>query len=117
MTSAIKIFHNPRCSKSRQTMQLIESIGLVPEVIEYLKQPPGYDELVEVLDLLGMEPRELMRTGEKAYQENNLDDRGLSRDDLINAMIENPILIERPIVIHGGKAIIGRPPEKVRDIL
>ncbi|MGD8933252.1 MAG: arsenate reductase (glutaredoxin) [Gammaproteobacteria bacterium] len=117
MTSAIKIFHNPRCSKSRQTMQLIESSGFIPEVIEYLKQPPGYDELVEVLDLLGMEPRELMRTGEKCYLENNLDDPDLSREDLINAMIENPILIERPIVIRGGKAIIGRPPEKVRDIL
>jgi arsenate reductase len=117
MTSAIKIFHNPRCSKSRQTMQLIESSGFVPEVIEYLKQPPGYDELVQVLDLLGMEPRELMRTGEKTYQENNLDDPGLSREDLIKAMIDNPILIERPIVIHDGRAIIGRPPEKVRDIL
>ncbi|MGD2053020.1 MAG: arsenate reductase (glutaredoxin) [Gammaproteobacteria bacterium] len=117
MTSAIKIFHNPRCSKSRQTMQLIESIGFIPEVIEYLKQPPGYDELAEVLGLLGMEPRELMRSGEKAYQENNLDDPGLSREDLIKAMIDNPILIERPIVIHNGKAIIGRPPEKVREIL
>jgi arsenate reductase len=117
MTPAIKILHNPRCSKSRQTMQLIESSGFVPEVIEYLKQPPGHDELDELLGLLGMEPRELMRSGEKAYRENNLDDPGLSREDLINAMVENPILIERPIVIHDGKAIIGRPPEKVRDIL
>ena len=117
MTSATRIFHNPRCSKSRQTMQLIESSGFVPEVIEYLKQPPTYDDLAEVLDLLGMEPRELMRIQETPYKENNLDDPGLSREELINAMVENPILIERPIVIHDGKAIIGRPPEKVRDIL
>jgi arsenate reductase len=117
MTSAVTIFHNPRCSKSRQTMQLIESSGIAPQVIEYLKQPPGYEDLENVLNLLGMEPRELMRTQEKAYKENNLDDPGLTREDLIKAMIEHPILIERPIVLHNGKAIIGRPPEKVRDIL
>jgi arsenate reductase len=117
MTSAVTIFHNPRCSKSRQTMQLIESSGIAPQVIEYLKQPPEYEYLEKVLNLLGMEPRELMRTQEKAYKENNLDDPGLTREDLIRAMMEHPILIERPIVIHNGKAIIGRPPEKVRDIL
>ena len=117
MTSAVTIFHNPRCSKSRQTMQLIESSGIAPQVIEYLKQPPGYEDLENVLNLLGMGPRELMRTQEKAYKENNLDDPGLTREDLIKAMIEHPILIERPIVLHNGKAIIGRPPEKVRDIL
>jgi len=113
----VTIYHNPRCSKSRQTMQLIESSGIAPQVIEYLKQPPGYEDLENVLNLLGMEPRELMRTQEKAYKENNLDDPGLTREDLIKAMIEHPILIERPIVLHNGKAIIGRPPEKVRDIL
>jgi arsenate reductase len=117
MTSAVKIFHNPRCSKSRQTMQLIDSKDIVPDVIEYLKHPPTYQELAEVLDLLDLEPRELMRTREKAYRENKLDDPDLSREDLINAMIANPILIERPIVIHHGKAVIGRPPEKVLDIL
>lgn len=117
MTSAVTIFHNPRCSKSRQTMQLIESSGIAPQVIEYLKQPPEYEDLENILNLLGMEPRELMRTQEKAYKENNLDDPGLTRDDLIRAMMEHPILIERPIVIHNGKAIIGRPPETVRDIL
>lgn len=117
MTSAVTIFHNPRCSKSRQTMQLIESSGIAPQVIEYLKQPPEYEDLENILNLLGMEPRELMRTQENAYKENNLDDPGLTRDDLIRAMMEHPILIERPIVIHNGKAIIGRPPETVRDIL
>jgi arsenate reductase len=117
MTSAIRIFHNPRCSKSRQTMQLIESKDIIPDVVEYLKDPPTADELEEILDLLGLEPRELMRTREKAYKENNLDDPDLSREALIKAMIDNPILIERPIVLHKGKAIIGRPPEKVLDIL
>jgi len=117
MASAVKIFHNPRCSKSRQTMQLLESSGVTPEIIEYLKQPPSYKELLETLTLLGLEPRELMRTHEKPYLENKLDDPDISRDDLIKAMIENPILIERPIVVHDGKAVIGRPPEKVLDIL
>jgi arsenate reductase len=117
MTSAVKIFHNPRCSKSRQTMQLLESYGVTPEISEYLKQPPDYDELVETLAMLGLEPRELIRTHEKPYLENNLDNPDLSREDLIRAMIDNPILIERPIVVHNGKAIIGRPPEKVLDIL
>jgi len=117
MTSAVKIFHNPRCSKSRQTMQLLESSGVTPEIIDYLKQPPSYEELSETLDLLGLEPRELIRTHEKPYKENQLDDPGLSREDLIRAMIEHPILIERPIVVHNGKAVIGRPPEKVLDIL
>lgn len=117
MTSAVKIFHNPRCSKSRKTMQLIESMGESPQVIEYLKQPPSYRELSDTLDMLGLEPRALMRTHEKAYQENGLDDPGLNREDLIRAMLAHPILIERPIVIHGGKAVIGRPPEKALEIL
>jgi arsenate reductase len=98
-------------------MQLLESSGITPEIIDYLKQPPGYNELEETLDMLGLEPRELLRTHEKPYKENKLDDPGLSREDLIRAMIEHPILIERPIVIHDGKAVIGRPPEKVLDIL
>jgi len=117
MTSAVKIFHNPRCSKSRQTMQLLESNGVNPEVIEYLKQPPSYQELSDTLDMLGLEPRALMRTREQAYKENGLDSPDLSRENLIRAMVRHPILIERPIVIHDGKAVIGRPPEKVLDIL
>ena len=117
MTSAPKIFHNPRCSKSRQTMQLLESNGITPQVIDYLKQPPSYDELAEVIDLLGLEPRELMRTQEKPYRENNLSDPTLSREDLILAMIEHPVLIERPILVHNGRAVIGRPPEKILDLI
>ncbi len=117
MTSAVKIFHNPRCSKSRKAMQLIESEGIKPEIIEYLKAPPDYWQLADLLDLLGMEPRELMRTGENVYKENRLDNPELSREDLIRAMVANPILIERPIVIRDNMAVIGRPPEKVMDIL
>ena len=117
MTTATKIFHNPRCSKSRQTLQLLESKDLILDVVEYLKQPPSRQELEQLLDLLGLEPRELMRTHEKSYKENHLDDPALSRDELIKAMIDHPILIQRPILIHNGKAVIGRPPEKVLDIL
>ena len=98
-------------------MQLLESSGIKPEIVEYLKQPPSYDELEQTLDLLNLEPRELMRQHEKAYRENALDDPELGREDLIRAMIEHPVLIERPIVIHDGKAALGRPPEKVLDIL
>jgi arsenate reductase (glutaredoxin) len=114
---SVRIYHNPRCSKSRQTLELIESGGVKPDIVEYLKQAPNFDELDNILNMLGIEPRELMRRHEKAYQENNLEDATLSRENLINAMIANPILIERPIVIKGKHAIIGRPPEKVLELL
>ncbi|NNL06741.1 MAG: arsenate reductase (glutaredoxin) [Gammaproteobacteria bacterium] len=117
MTSAIKIYHNPRCSKSRQTLQLLESNGIAPQIIEYLKQPPSVDELAKVIDLLDIPPRELMRTQEKPYRENNLADPALCREDLIRAMTEHPILIERPIVVHDGRAVIGRPPENILDLI
>jgi arsenate reductase len=98
-------------------MQVLESNGITPEIIEYLKAPPSYDELDDILKQLGMEPRELMRTQEKPYKENGLDNPELSREELITAMVANPILIERPIVIHEGCAKIGRPPESVMEIL
>jgi arsenate reductase len=98
-------------------MGLLEDNKVQPEVVEYLKTPPTAAELDEILALLGMEPRELMRKGEAAYKDNNLDDPSLGREQLILAMVENPILIERPIVIKGNKAALGRPPEKVLDIL
>jgi len=112
-----KIYHNPRCSKSRQTLQLLQDKGDQPEIVEYLKTPPSAAELAEILDLLGLEPRQLMRTKEAEYQENGLDDPALSREQLIAAMVAHPKLIERPIVIHNGKAALGRPPESVLDIL
>jgi len=114
---SIKIFHNPRCSKSRQTLQLLEDNNVQPEIIEYLKQAPSKAELESVLNLLGMNPRELMRKGESVYKELNLADESLSKDQLLAAILKNPILIERPIVLANGKAAIGRPPESVLDII
>jgi arsenate reductase len=113
----VKIYHNPRCGKSRQTLQLLQEQGIEPEVIEYLKTPPSVQELDDILQKLGMEPRELMRKKETEYKAGGLDDAALDRQALIQAMVNNPILIERPIVIAGGKAAIGRPPEAVLAIL
>lgn len=112
-----KIYHNPRCSKSRQTLELLREQSVEPEIIEYLKTPPSAAELTRILDMLGLEPRQLMRRQEAEYQDNGLDDPSLNRDQLIAAMVAHPKLIERPIVIKGGKAAIGRPPESVLDIL
>lgn len=114
---SIKIYHNPRCSKSRQTLQLLEDNNVKPEIVEYLKTPPSREELEQVLDMLGLAPRELMRTREKEYKELELGNPNLGHDELITAMLENPRLIERPIVIKNGKAVIGRPPEQVLEIL
>ncbi len=113
----IKIYHNPRCSKSRQTLQLLEQKGIQPEIIEYLKTAPSKAELEAVLRSLNLSPRELMRKGEAIYKELNLADNSLNNEQLIVAMLENPILIERPIVLANGKAAIGRPPESVLEIL
>ncbi len=117
MSESTIIYHNPRCSKSRQTLELLTEKKEPLEVVKYLDAPPSKETLEMVLDYLGLEPRQLMRTGEAAYKELNLDDESLSRDDLIAAMLANPILIERPIVIKNGKVAIGRPPESVIDIL
>jgi arsenate reductase len=114
---SVEIFHNPRCSKSRQTLQLLQEKGIEPDVVEYLNTPPDRKTLEQVLKMLGMEPRDLMRRKEAEYKENGLDNPDLTRDQLIDAMIAHPKLIERPIVIKNGKAAIGRPPEKVLDIL
>ncbi|MBV2092607.1 MAG: arsenate reductase (glutaredoxin) [Candidatus Thiodiazotropha sp. (ex. Lucinisca nassula)] len=112
-----EIYHNPRCSKSRQTLQLLEEQGVEPEIVEYLKTPPDSETLETILDMLGLEPRELMRRKEPEYKQNQLDNPELSRKQLIEAMVAHPKLIERPIVIKNGKAAIGRPPEKVLEIL
>ena len=116
-TLSTKIYHNPRCSKSRQTLQLLKEHQIEPQIVEYLKTPPSREELEQILDMLGLEPRELMRTKEKEYKEQGLNDPALSRDQLIEAMLATPKLIERPIVIKDGKAAIGRPPEKVLELL
>lgn len=114
---SVTIYHNPRCSKSRETLGLLESKGVEPRVVLYLETPPDAAELGRILDKLGMEPRELMRRNEKEYKENGLDDPALSRDALIEAMIAHPRLIQRPIVLSGDKAALGRPPESVLEIL
>ncbi len=111
------IYHNPRCSKSRATLALLREKGLEPRIVEYLKTPPSREELESLLAKLGLAPRELMRSKEKPYKELGLDEPGLSRDRLIEAMREHPILIERPIVVVGDRAAIGRPPENVLEIL
>ncbi|HEY8097535.1 MAG TPA: arsenate reductase (glutaredoxin) [Methylobacter sp.] len=114
---SVKIYHNPRCGKSRQTLQLLKEQGIEPVVIEYLKTPPSVQELDDILQKLDMEPRELMRKNEAEYKANGLEDAALDRQALIQAMVNNPILIERPIVIANGKAAVGRPPEAVLAIL
>ncbi|HET9678976.1 MAG TPA: arsenate reductase (glutaredoxin) [Gammaproteobacteria bacterium] len=111
------IYHNPRCSKSRATLALLHERGIEPEVINYLETPPDQTTLAEVLDKLNMQPRELIRKGESVYKEQELNNADLTQQQLIKAMVDSPILIERPIVVVGDKARIGRPPENVLDIL
>ena len=113
----IKIYHNPRCSKSRQTMQLLQEHDIEPEVIEYLNNPPDKTTLRKILKQLGLSPRDLMRRKENEYKENHLDDPTLTDDQLIDAMLKFPKLIERPIVVTDKGAAIGRPPEKVLEVL
>lgn len=113
----IRLFHNPRCSKSREALALLRERGVEPEVVEYLKSPPTAAQLEGLLSQLGLEPRQLMRRGEAVYKELGLDDPGLSRAALIAAMAGNPILIERPIAVRGERAVLGRPPEKVLELL
>jgi arsenate reductase (glutaredoxin) len=114
---SVKIYHNPRCTKSRQTLQLLKDRGIEPEIIEYLKTPPSAVELNDILEKLGKEPRDLMRKGEAEYKANGLDNPELNRQTLIDSMVIYPILIERPIVLANGKAAVGRPPENVLAIL
>jgi len=113
----VQILHNPRCSKSRTTLQLLENNGVEPEIILYLDTPPDAGQLTSILNKLDMQPRELMRKGQSEYKEMGLDNLQLSNDDLIAAMVKAPILIERPIVLANGQARIGRPPEAVLQIL
>tara|TARA_B100000029_G_scaffold253477_1_gene250398 strand:+ start:275 stop:670 length:396 start_codon:yes stop_codon:yes gene_type:complete len=109
----VTIYHNPRCSKSRQTLQLLREKGVEPEIVEYLKTPPSKEEIEMLLSLLGMVPRELLRKKEAPYSKRGLDNERLSDAALIAAMHSDPLLIERPIVVKGKKAVLGRPPENV----
>lgn len=114
----ITLYHNPRCSKSRETLTLLEQQGVEPEVILYLETPPSVAELKTLLQQLGFRSaRELMRKKEDTYQELKLSDETLSEEQLLAAMVANPKLIERPIVVKGNQARIGRPPEQVLEII
>jgi len=113
---AVVIYHNPRCSKSRATLALIQEKGVEPEIIEYLDAAPSVNEMDTILNKLGMEPAELMRTGEDEYKE-HIKGKDLSRAEAIALMVQYPRMIERPVVVNGDKAAVGRPPESVLDIL
>jgi len=112
----VTIYHNPRCSKSRQTLELIQEKGIEPDIIEYLKSPPSEAELDHILKLLGEEPEALMRQGEDEFKQ-YFKGKELSRTETISLMVQHPKVIERPIVVKGDKAVVGRPPESVLDIL
>jgi arsenate reductase len=115
--SDVTLYHNPRCSKSRQALELLRGRGIEPAVVEYLKEPPDARRLKTLLKMLGMTPRQLLRTQEPDYRALGLDDPALDDEALIRAMSEHPTLIERPIAVKGGRAALGRPPEKVLEIL
>ena len=115
--SSVSIYHNPRCSKSRQTLQLLEDNGISPNIVLYLESPPSADDINTLLKKLGISARELLRKGEDAYKANNLGDTTLSDAALVAAMAAYPKLIERPIVVKGSKAVLGRPPENVLTLV
>ncbi len=113
----LTLYHNPRCSKSRAALQLLEERDLQPVVVHYLDTPPSAAELREILNKLGLPPRQLLRSGEDEYRELGLANQALSDEDLIEAMAAHPRLIERPILIAGDRAVIGRPPENILELL
>jgi arsenate reductase len=113
-----KIYHNPRCTKSRVALQLLKDEGISPEIVNYLDTPPSKAELEKVLKALGKRPRDIIRTGENEYKDNNLANPALSDDELINFVVKFPKLLERPIIVKdGSSAVIGRPPENVNKLL
>jgi arsenate reductase len=117
MTPTARLFHNPRCSKSRGALELLRERGIEPQIVAYLDQPPSPAQLRELLGQLGLPARALLRTGEDEYASLGLADPALDDEALIAAMAAHPRLIERPIFVHGGRAVIGRPPELVLTLL
>ncbi|MEO5565459.1 MAG: arsenate reductase (glutaredoxin) [Luteimonas sp.] len=113
----MRLFHNPGCSKSRAALSLLQERGITPEIVNYLERPPSADELRTVLGMLGLPPRGLLRISEPKYANLGLADASLDDTSLLEAMVTNPELIERPIFVHDGRAVIGRPPERVLDLL
>lgn len=112
----MKIYHNPRCTKSRQTLALLEEAGVQPEIVKYLEDVPTTEDLKDLLVKLNMKAADLLREGEKAYKE-MIKGKTFGDEELIQIMVENPKLIERPIVVRGNKAVLGRPPENVKELL
>lgn len=112
----MKIYHNPRCGKSRQTLNLLQERGIEPEVVLYLKTPPSKEELKNLIEQLNITPSQLLRKGEKIYKE-QFEGKEIAEEEWIDIMIAHPKLIERPIVVKNGKAVLGRPPENVLDLL
>lgn len=113
----LTLYHNPRCSKSREALELLRSKGIEPKIIEYLKTPPTAKELEEILQKLELEPEAIIRTKEKIYEELGLKNKKLNRAEMIEILAKYPILIERPILIHGSRGVVGRPVERVLGIL
>jgi len=116
MSKSFTIYHNPRCRKSREALELLQHQCKEVKIIDYLKNPPSVEELNSIIKLLGIKPEELIRKGESIYKE-SYKDKQLSDEEWIKVMVANPILIERPIIVDGKRAVIGRPPEKVRELL
>lgn len=112
-----RLYHNPRCSKSRDTLELLRERGIEPTIIYYLDTPPSAEELRALLAMMESSARELLRTGESEYAKLGLADAGKSEEQLVEAMANHPRLIERPIFVHAGRAVLGRPPERVLDLL
>ncbi|MCY4428218.1 MAG: arsenate reductase (glutaredoxin) [Halieaceae bacterium] len=115
--SAVHIYHNPRCSKSRQTLALLQENGITPEICLYLESPPSADQLAILAAQLGMTPRQFLRKGEAEYKAHGLGDEGLADSEVLAIMAANPKLIERPIVVKDGRAVLGRPPENVLGLI
>jgi arsenate reductase len=111
------IYHNPRCSKSRETLQILTDHDIDPEIIDYLDEPPSPEELKRIIGLLGVSARDLLRKTEPVYKDADLDDDSLSDDEIIESICEYPELLQRPIVISGNRAVIGRPPSRVLEII
>ena len=111
------IYHNPSCSKSRETLQILKNSNLTPRVIEYLDEPPTRQELKAIIKMLGVSARDLLRTNEQIYQQAKLENDALSEDEIIAAICQHPVLLQRPIVVSGNRAVIGRPPTQVLNII
>jgi arsenate reductase len=115
--SSVTLYYNPRCSKSREALRLLQEKGVEPQLVDYLRNPPDIRQIDRILGLLGLEPRELMRRDETEYAAHHLDNSALTRDQLVQAMVDHPVLIQRPIALKNDRAVLARPPERVLEIL